>query len=79
MGYGQLAFMVGLWWGLVDVWPCGAYMVRVGVFSLCGCQMMSGLLPRIHLFNFVSCISLKFSCSLLIEPLTLFPYLHFFA
>ena len=33
--------------GFVDVWPCGAYMVWVGAFSLCGCEMISGLLPRI--------------------------------
>ena len=32
----------------------GAYMVWVGVFSLCGCDMMSGLLPRIYPCNFVS-------------------------
>ena len=62
VGCGRLAFVVGLWWGSVDMWPYGACMVWVGVFSLslCGCEMISGLLPRIYPYNFVNCISLKF-------------------
>ena len=48
---------------------CGAYMVWVGVFSLCGCDMMSGLSLRIYPYNFVSCISLKILRTLSIEPL----------
>ena len=51
---------------------CGAYTVSVGVFSLCGCEMISGLLPRIYPHNFVNSISLKFLCTLSIEPLSLF-------
>ena len=59
-GCGRLTFVVGLWWDSVDVWPCGAYMVWTGVFSLCGCEMISDLLPQIYLHNFVNCIFLKF-------------------
>ena len=59
-GCGPLTFVVSLWWDLVDVWPCGPYRVWVGVFSRCGCEMISGLLPQIYLHNFVNCIFLKF-------------------
>ena len=73
VGYGGLAFVVGLWWGSADVWPVwclyGAYMVWVGFFSLCGCDMMSGLPLRIYPYIFVSCISLKILRTLSIEPL----------
>ena len=48
---------------------CGAHMVWVGVFSLCGCDMMSELPFRIYPYNFVSCISLKILRTLLIEAL----------
>ena len=48
---------------------CGAYMVWVGFFSLCGCDMMSGLPLRIYPYNVVSCISLKILRTLSIEPL----------
>ena len=47
--------VVPIWYGLV--------------FFLCGCDMMSGLLPRIYPYNFVSCISLKRLCTLSIETL----------
>ena len=59
-GCGLLTFVVGLWWDSVDVWQSGAYIVWVGVFSLCGCEMICGLLPQIYLHNFVNCIFLKF-------------------
>ena len=75
VGCGRLPFVVGLWW-VCSRWMfgrCAAYMVWVGVFSLCGCDMMSGLLPRIYPYNFVSCISLKFLCTLSIESLSFFP------
>ena len=48
---------------------CGAHMVWVGVFSLCGCDMMSELPFRIYSYNFVSCISLTILRTLLIEAL----------
>ena len=44
-------------------------MVWVGVFSLCGCDMMSGLPLRIYPYNFVSCIYLKILRTLSIELL----------
>ena len=47
-GCGCLASEVGLWWHSVDVWPCGAYLVWVGVLSLRGCEMISELLPQIY-------------------------------
>ena len=51
-GCGPLTFVVGLWWDPVNVWPCGAYRVWVDVFSLCGCEMISRLLPQMYLhFN----------------------------
>ena len=48
---------------------CGTHMVWVGVFCLCGCDMMSELPFRIYPYNFVSCISLKILRTLLIEAL----------
>ena len=74
VGCGRLAFVVGVRW---MCGRCGANMVWVGVFSLCGCEMISGLLPRIYPHNFVNCISLKFSCTLSIESLSLFPLSSF--
>ena len=55
MGCGCLAFVVALRSGSMDAWLVGVYMVWVGIFSLCGCGMMSGLLPRIYSYNSVSC------------------------
>ena len=60
-GCGCLAFVVGLRWGSVDVWPGGAYIRWVGVSSPCQCEMTSGLPSRIYTPTiFLNYISLKF-------------------
>ena len=51
VGFGRcVASVMPIWCGLV--------------FSLCGCEMISGLLPRIYTQNFVNCVSLKCLCTL---------------
>ena len=52
-GCGCLAFVVGLRWGSVDVWPGGAYIRWVGVSFPCQCEMTFGLPSRITPHNFL--------------------------
>ena len=48
----------------------GCHLYGVGrCFSLCGCDMMSGLPLRIYPYNFVSCVSPKILRTLSTEPL----------
>ena len=84
------ALLVGGLWSpsfcgrpLVGLGGCvtGVVFISCGLvfsLSLCGGDMMSGLLPRINPCDSVSCVYQNFLCTLSIEPLSCFPYLPFF-